>query len=270
MLRVLRRLPSPSSRFLKPSNRFFSNAEPVLETAQLYPLGDNEHILPKSVPALPKKFEESHWVWVSGIDSALLRPPGWFANESTVQYPWEDLTGNPMRVCYITEDDLKVKGFIESGFTVSAYRVDRQQGQMTEYVKNNKMHVAVETFFAPIRLADPNQDTEDTNQDGQMTPKLNPAIQILKRKATPPFARDRFPVHSTRMSYVHKNFTPEGVMGVKAKDIRFELEWLASDATGWCYEVSFQAPTDVFAEKWDEHGKMMMNTQKGLHLNWRR
>lgn len=253
---------SRSSMRATPAGRF-STVPAEFERAPMYPLADNGHLRPKNVPPVPKKFEDCSWTWITGINSAILRPAGWHANESTITYPWDELTGNPLRIYYVCPENPKAKGFVESGLTISAYCFDRQQGQMTEMVKQNKTHTAVDTLLAPIRFSN-----GEPIEPGQL-PKLNPDIKILKRRSRSPNMKDRFPHTSTRISYLHSNFVPDGVLGTKPKDTRFELEWIASDETGWVYEVVFQAPDDKFDEHWKTYGKMMMNTDKGLHLQWR-
>lgn len=245
--------------------RSFS-VDPVYERAPMFPLDDNTHLRPEAVPGLPKKYADCHWTWVTGIDSALMRPPGWRASECTVEQPWADLTGNPLRTSYITSNDLRTQGFIKTGLTVAAYCIDRRNGNMAEFMKSGEPHKAVDFLLAPIRFSDGIEP--DPSAENQM-PTLNKSIEVIRRRHTPPYPRDRFPVHSTRISYLHKDFVPDGVMGVQPQDTRFEVEYLANDLSGWIYEVVFQAPAPDFEEAWDNYGKMMMSSEKGMFLRMR-
>ena len=143
------------------------------ERAPVFPLADNAHLRPNSVPGLPKRYEDCNYVWVSGMDSAILRPPSWYAAESTLDYPWNDLMGNPLRVAYVTKENLQEKGYITTGLTVSAYCLDRQAGNMGDLVKENKVQQAVDTFLAPIRFSDGSEINES-----QPMPTLNPDIKV--------------------------------------------------------------------------------------------
>lgn len=235
--------------------RLFST-EPIYQSAPLHPLRDNEHLRPANLPA-PKK--QGSWTWITGINSALFRPSGWSVYESTIVEPWKNITGNPLRVYYVTKDS-PTKGYFNVGMTVSAFCVDRQHGEMTHLAKAGRAHLLVDSVLAPMRFSDGTTSPDEA-------PKILPTIKITNEKTASPDKFDRLPVQSSRFSYTQFEYVPENI-AAPPTTMRFELEWATHIPSNWVFELVFQAPEKEFEAVWNEYGKFMMSTDKGHFLMW--
>lgn len=267
----LRRVPVLSRARLF-SRSFSSDAFQNIERADLYPLQDNSHILPKNLPTLPSELSapgttECKRMWVSAISSCLLRPSSWHAYESTVTYPYDELTGNPQRNIYLSREDPYRRGFFWTGLTVNAYMiVDDGKAYLGGLRKKREVNNFVNDILVGNRLFDHPPEGQQT----RTLPPLEKDITILEKGYFPPNELNRAPFHVTRISYTHENWAPEGVPGLPPRNMRFEVEWWASDTLGEVFEIALQAPTEEWDELWDMYGKHMMKTDVGTILCWSR
>lgn len=238
------------------------------ERAPLYPLLNNEHILPTNLPPLPSALHTFARMWITGIGSSLLRPPGWTACESTLDYPWDEVTGNPLRSYFITKENALKRGFYLTGFQMQAYTLDRRNPNIKALlVPSDTSGVPSPNEFVNQLLL-PSRLFADDDTSG--APVCLEGITVDKKAYRQPNAHDRIALHSTKVSYDHVGFVPDGIVNMKPTDIRVEVEWLTHDLTGEIFELSFQAPKHEWDTTWPAIGKHMMRADWGHFLLWNR
>jgi len=209
--------------------------------------------------------KDATWTWITGIDSAIARPNGWFARESTIEYPWDEVTGNPLRTYYITKEDVQKRFHYSTGLSIASYCIDRQQGRLKDLAKNKQTNEFVNGVLVPARLF----EQKELGTEAPAQPQLNPDIEVLKKKVTHPNFNHRIPAYSTRVSYNHNNYVPDGFLGYPPTDMRFEVEWLAEMNSGWIFEIVFQAPQKEWENTWSQLGRVMTRHDFGMYLRWR-
>jgi len=252
-------------RFPPATHRAFSTqSQPSFERAELFPLQDNEHIAPTNIPALPFPSPPSSRLWVSSLSSSFLRPKGWHAFESTIEYPYTELTGRELRTVFVSKEDPSKRGFFKTGLTVSAYTIEDREGvALRDLRKIRQVNNFVNDFLIGNRLLDPerkNDGSVETHKD----------IEVKSKTYHKPNRAHREGFHITRVGYEHKAFAPEGLVGMAPEDMHFEVEWWANDLQGCIFELAFQAPSKDWDLAWNEYGKQMMTADEGHFLCWNR